>query len=65
MSNHSDLSYQPSEAGQQPEANNESGPHSIDTGTPPQTVPTLPITLPTVGQDDLAGDEDRTSLHGF
>ena len=64
MSNHSDLSYQPSEAGQQPVANNESGPQPIDTGTPPQNVPTLPTNLPTVGQDDHAGDEDRTSLHG-
>ena len=62
MSNHSDLSYQPSEAEQQPVANSESGPQPIDTGTPPQNVPTLPSTLPTVGQDDLAGDEDRTSL---
>ena len=63
MSNHSELSYQPSEAGQQPPANNETGNQPIDLGTPPHLVPTVPTTLITVAQDAPAGDEDRTSLH--
>ena len=63
MSNHSDLSYQPSEAGQQQPANNEQGNEPIENGTPPQGVHQVSLSLPPVVQDAPAGDEDRTSLH--
>ena len=62
MSNHSDLTYQPSETGQQPAANEDTGNTPVEHGTTTQEVPTAPHTPESVVQDAPAGEVDRTSL---